>query len=200
MKRTFITLSIVLAAMGLNAQTDWGVKAGGGLADISVFNGSGTESYAAKATYFAGAYMRKEFTRHSGMNAELIYIDKGAKSGTTIHLHYVNIPVLFTYLFAGGRMRVEGGPEAGYLISAYNNGSANDFWSNKLDLSLDFGVACNITPKINVGTRTNYGLFDVANVTIRDNNNSRVGEVDYRNRTVQFYLAYCITCNKKVTW
>jgi hypothetical protein len=191
MKRTHLILLIMVASIALKAQTTWGIKAGAGLVDIAVLNaGDHPVSYTARPTYFGGAYINQKFTTHIGMSGELIYIDKGAKfDDATIHLHYINMPVLFNYYFVDGKLRMEGGPEVGYLVSA------DDFWSNDFDIGVDFGVAYSITSKINLGVRSNLSFSDVASVEKRDVNNYPDGEVSYRNRSAQLYVGYCITCN-----
>jgi hypothetical protein len=129
------------------------------------------------------------------MSGELIYINKGAKANPNLHLHYISVPVLFNYYFADGRLRFEGGPEPGYLISARTkDGTVDDFFSNVFDLSIDFGVAYNFT-KFTLGMRSNYGLFDIASIEKRDTNNQRTGEISFRNRSAQLYLEYCISCH-----
>jgi hypothetical protein len=195
MKKLIPIFPVIFISMAANAQITWGVKAGTGISNIAVFNADNSPGYQAKLTYLGGIYVNRKFTSHTGMTGELIYTNKGGKANPSVHLHYINVPVLFNYYFADGRLRFEGGPELGYLISARTKyGSVDDFWSNVFDLSVDFGIAYNFT-KFTLGTRTNYGLFDVASMEKRDINNQPAGEMNFRNRSVQFYLGYCISCN-----
>jgi hypothetical protein len=194
MKRPIILILILFVSTLTNAQI-WGVKAGTGIADLSLI-GSDEDPYSAKPLYFLGGFYSTMFTSHTGMTVELIYADKGGKSaGTTLHLHYVNVPVLFNYYFVDGKLRLEGGPELGYLASARTKyGSVDNIYSNKFDLGLDFGVAYKPTAKVSLGIRSNYGLFDVGTVQIRDELNQSTGEGNFRNRTVQVSFAYCFKC------
>lgn len=181
----------------LQAQSSWGVRAGSGLSTIGVRgpNPAGY-TYSVKPVYVSGVYHNWKLSRKWGITAEMLYAAKGDK---LIHLHYVNIPVMFNYYFVDGRLRFELGPEYGYLIAARSKGnSVSEFWSNHLDLSVNFGVAFHITEELSIGTRTNYGFLDVKSIELRDSNNDPIGETVFRNRTVQFALTYRLHSSKKV--
>jgi hypothetical protein len=183
----------------LQAQSSWGVRVGSGLSTIGVRGPNpGGFIYSVKPIYVSGVYHNWKLSRKWGITAEMLYAAKGAKEDNPIHLHYVNIPVMFNYYFVDGRLRFELGPEYGYLIAARSKGnSASQFWSNRLDLSANFGVAFHITEELSIGTRTNYGFLDVTSIALRDGNNASAGETVFRNRTVQFALTYRLHSSKK---
>jgi hypothetical protein len=114
------------------------------------------------------------------LQPEIVYSAQGTKYTALnqehkINLGYVNVPVLFQYMFDNG-FRLEAGPQVGFLISANDKvGSA------KLDVkdgykTVDFGLGAGVgyvhTPSgFGVDARYNLGLSDISESSTNKLNN-----------------------------
>jgi hypothetical protein len=127
------------------------------------------------------------FNNHFAIQPEIVYSAQGAKidNGTSnYNLNYINVPVLFQYMFDNG-FRLQAGPQAGFLISAKSKND-NNSTGNKNNLKpIDFGVSVGMSyvfPPTGFGVDARYN-FGFSNI----NKNSTVNST---NRGFQFGVFY----------
>jgi len=121
--------------------------------------------------------------RQLAIQPELVYSVQGAvaKSGAKIELTYLNVPVLFQYMFDNG-FRLQAGPQVGFLLSANSkhNGVETDIKNNikSVDVSLGAGVGY-VHPPSGVGfdIRYNFGLSNInkTEAVVSNNNGLQIG-------------------------
>jgi len=122
--------------------------------------------------YNIGILGHIHFSRTWAVQPELVYSAQGAKGR---NLDYINIPVIFQYMFDNG-FRIQAGPQVGFLVKS---DSENDY--NPLDFALSVGVSY-VVPSTGFGIdlRYNHGLSDVY----------ESNDVKGTNRGIQFGLFY----------
>jgi Outer membrane protein beta-barrel domain len=178
---------LVMAATALHAQhVNIGVKGGLNLYTIS---SESDINYDMKAGFHAGLVGHIHFTKHFALQPEITYSTEGAKYSFlnipyTLNLNYVNVPILFQYMFDNG-FRLEAGPQVGFLVSAKSetNNTKTDVKNNfkKIDFALGAGIGYVHTPSgWGADARYNFGMGNI-------NDNS---SVKYMNQGFQFGLFY----------
>jgi hypothetical protein len=154
---------IVLAAGTASAQNiNIGVKAGLNSFTIQTDNST---NYDSKTGLHIGLLGHIHLNEQYAFQPEIVYSMQGAKSGNTdINLDYINIPLIFQYMFDNG-FRIEAGPQIGLLLNAKAvNGSSEDITDDfkTIDLGLGFGVSYVHPPTgFGAGARYNLGLTDI---------------------------------------
>lgn len=188
MKRYLSTaIIILLASASLHAQNvNIGIKGGLNLYTIS---SESDINYDMKAGFHAGLVGHIHFTKHFALQPELLYSTEGAKYSFlnipyTLNLNYVNVPVMFQYMFNNG-FRLEAGPQVGFLVSAKSetNNTKTDVKNNfkKVDFALVTGIGYVHAPSgWGADARFNFGMGNI-------NDNS---SVKYMNQGFQFGLFY----------
>ena len=167
----------------------------GGLNVYNVHNDNNTK-YDPRVGYHFGLLGHIHFNRQFAFQPEIVYSAQGAKykiNNETIkyNLDYVNVPVLFQYMFDNG-FRLQAGPQVGILVSAKlkNNDNTTDV---KNDLKpIDFGVsigASYVFPPTGFGIDARYNL-GLSNI----NKNSSVNST---NRGLQLGIFYIFGHNSK---
>ncbi len=167
-----------------------GIK--GGVNVYNVHNDNDTK-YDQRAGYNFGLFGHIHFDGQFAIQPEIVYSAQGAKNGDTkYNLDYVNVPVLFQYMFDNG-FRLQAGPQVGFLISAKSktNNDNTDIKDNYKPI--DFGVsigASYIFPPTGFGidARYNFGLSNI-------NKNSAVNST---NRGIQLGIFYIFGHNSKI--
>jgi len=121
--------------------------------------------------------------RQLAIQPELVYSAQGAKtkSGAEINLTYLNVPVLFQYMFDNG-FRLQLGPQVGILVDAKSttNGSKTDIKNSLkgVDISLSPGVGYVHPPTgFGVDLRYNFGLSNInkTDAVVTKNNGLQFG-------------------------
>jgi hypothetical protein len=167
-----ITAALLFSVAAANAQANFGVKGGLNLYKIGVDDGDKTDM---KAGLHLGMLAHIHMTDHFALQPEVVYSMQGAKSEVNgderkVNLNYVNVPLLFQYMFDNG-FRLQAGPQIGILASAKNKvgGDTDDVKSgyNSLDFSVPFGVGYVAPSGFGVDARYNVGL---SNIHEDDNN------------------------------
>ncbi|MBK7095314.1 MAG: PorT family protein [Saprospiraceae bacterium] len=125
---------------------------------------------------------------------EIVYSTQGAKYkinsvDTKYNLDYINIPLLFQYMFDNG-FRIQAGPQVGFLLSAkskYNNSTIDNKNDLKpIDLSVSIGIGYIFPPSgFGIDARYNQGI---SNINKNDTGNSN-------NRGFQFGIFYIFNHN-----
>jgi hypothetical protein len=142
----------------------FGIKAGVNLAKLT---NSGPEVFDYRTGFHAGALAHIHITPSFAIQPELVYSLQGAKfSGGTDQFDYLNIPVLFQFLFGDG-FRLQTGPQLGILTSAkFKNASNNAETDVKkllrgTDFSWSFGASYLSSIGLGVDARYNLGITDI---------------------------------------
>jgi len=108
-----------------------------------------------KAGIFAGGYVGWEFTKHSGLQLELTYFQKGSRENPTeknnydfylFRVNYFELPVLYQYKI--NRFIIEAGPSLGFMIGYFEE---NEF---EVISDLDgYNIPARMTVQMNIGLR-----------------------------------------------
>ncbi|HCS21715.1 MAG TPA: PorT family protein [Bacteroidetes bacterium] len=177
MKAFFLGIfAAVLFAGTVNAQhVNFGVK--GGLNAYTFRDGNKT-NYGARIGFHAGALAHIHLADQFGLQPEVVFSTQGASfsglnSTTQFRLNYVNVPVLFQYMFDMG-FRIQAGPQLGVLLTAKSetNGIDSDIKNNFKPI--DFGVAIgasyvHVPTGFGVDARVNLGLSQISAISTNPN-------------------------------
>lgn len=129
-----------------------------------------------KAGIFAGGYVGWEFTKHSGIQLELEYFQKGSRknpdpdkndySSLIFRLNYVELPVLYQYRIKW--FIIEGGPSAGFLMGYYEEADqqiiSDEEGYNKparITLQINLGIRVFFSDHWGFDFRTNNSLLNI---------------------------------------
>lgn len=186
-----VYLSVAVAAMlmtsTVNAQhVNIGIKGGLNLYNI---NNDNNAEFDTKAGFHLGLLGHIHMSKQFALQPELVYSAQGAKLTsdgveTRVKLDYINVPVMFQYMFDNG-FRLQAGPQLGFLINAKSetNNISIDIKDNlnTIDFALGAGVGyINPVSGFGVDARYNLGLSNI-------NNNSTVKST---NRGFQLGVFY----------
>ncbi len=139
----------------------FGIK--GGLNVYNINNEDNT-GYDSRVGIHFGVLGHVHVKPHFAIQPELVYSSQGAtytNNGDAFyyHLDYINIPVLFQYMFHSG-LRLQAGPQLGILVSAkskLNNSSIDLNDTRPFDVALSFGASY-ILPSTGFGIDARYNL------------------------------------------
>ena len=179
MKISILTIvTVMIMAVGTaHAQNHINIGTKIGLNSYNISNDNNME-FDSKIGMHAGIFGHIHLDGTSGQFAlqpELVYSMQGAKFGNnTLHLDYINVPVLLQYMFDNG-FRLHAGPQVGLLVRAKqsdNNVSVDVKDSFKsLDLGLSFGVSyIHVPTSFGIDARYNLGLNDISESSISQSN------------------------------
>jgi hypothetical protein len=169
-----------------------GIKGG-----INVYNVHNDDNikYDQIAGYHFGLIGHIHFNSQFAIQPELVYSAQGAtidNGDTKYNLDYINVPVLFQYMFDNG-FRLQAGPQLGFLTSAKSKNN-NNITDNKNDLNpIDFGVsigASYVFPPTGFGIDARYNL-GLSNI-------NKNGTVNSTNRGIQLGIFYIFGYNSKI--
>lgn len=145
-----------------------------GLNSYTIVNDSGPD-FDSKLGLNAGLIGHIHLSSQLGLQPEIYYSMQGAKSGSTnLNLDYINVPVMFQYMFNNG-FRLQAGPQIGFLVRAKgeDNGSTVDVKDdfNTIDAGLSFGVGyVHTSSGFGIDARYNLGLSDISESSSLDSN------------------------------
>ena len=192
---TAVLITVVAGAQHANSPAghiNFGIKGG-----VNVFNvhNDNDIKYDSKAGFHFGLLGHIHFDSQFAIQPEIVFSGQGAKIGdTNYNLNYVNVPVLFQYMFDNG-FRLQAGPQAGFLITAKSKND-NVTTDNRDDLkSLDFGLcfgASYIFPPTGFGIDARYNL-GLSNI-------NKDSDVNSTNRGIQLGLFYIFGHNSRVVF
>lgn len=204
----FFLFVLVLSAQ--NSGTNFGLKAGLNVADVSNERLLGQELDLTSNTYYhVGFFAVFPFGNKWGLQPELQYSVKGTRSSIIFNapldseyrlkLHYLTLPVLLNYNL--GNLTIQGGPEFAYRMrtdvkatQAINVDIAETIWNTDLDLGLALGFNYKLN-QMNIGIRYVYGLIGVAEeIAFTEPNGRELFRKDglYKNRVLQLSLGLTI--------
>lgn len=168
----------------MNAQTRFGLKAGGNLSSVSNLDDS-----KAKFGFYAGAFANIPIAETFSIQPEVLYSGKGVgydgAGDVKMNLDYISVPVFFQYK-ATPQFYLEAGPEFSFLVSAKvkADGDSADFrdFINGFDLGIGLGAGYNFTSNFGANLRYVAGVTDI----IKDNE----GGDSARNGVFQLGVTY----------
>jgi hypothetical protein len=200
MKHLFGLLTAVLITGIASAQhgnspaghVNIGIKGGVNVYNI---NNDDNTKYGQRTGYNFGLLGHIHFNSQFAVQPEIVFSTQGAtidNGNTKYNLDYINVPVLFQYMFDNG-FRLQAGPQVGILISAKSK-SNNNITDFKNDFNpIDFGVsigASYVVPSTGFGIDARYNL-GLSNI----NKNSSVNST---NRGIQLGVFYIFGHNSKI--
>lgn len=167
MKFHFIGLfALIMLTANLEAQhVNIGIK--GGL-NVYTLNNDNDADADFKAGFHAGLLGHIHIKDQFALQPELVFSVQGAgnpNNDSYLNLNYINIPVLFQYMFDNG-FRLQAGPQLGLLLSAKlkDGDSTTDRKDNykSIDLGLGLGASYVHPPTgYGVDVRYNHGLSNI---------------------------------------
>jgi hypothetical protein len=144
-----------------------GIKGGLNVSNIHADDGS---EYDYRIGYHFGLLGHIHLGNHFAIQPEILFSSQGAKytfenETTNYNLDYINVPVLFQYMFNGG-FRIEAGPQVGFLARAkyINNSGTSDEkdYIEPIDWALCFGMSyVHPSSGFGVDARFNMGLSNI---------------------------------------
>jgi hypothetical protein len=150
----------------------------GGLNLYNIHNDDNIK-FDSRVGYHFGLLGHIHFDNHFAFQPEIVFSAQGAKPK---NLDYINVPVLFQYMFDNG-FRLQAGPQVGFLIRADNK---NDY--KPIDFGLSAGASYVFPPTgFGVDARYNFGLTNI----------NKNGAVNSTNRGFQFGIFYIFKYNNK---
>jgi hypothetical protein len=177
---TFLVLAISIASFA--QETHFGLKAGINSSTLKIINAG---DYDSKLGFYAGGLAHIHVKKHFAIQPELSFSTQGGKKGDnyTFRINYLNVPVLFQYMFDEG-FRLQTGPQVGFMVLAeqeINNVTFNvkDTYST-IDFSWTFGGGYLFDSGLGIDVRYNLGINDIS----EDNS------FETRNRVFQAGIFY----------
>jgi hypothetical protein len=197
MKLLFCVAIASLMMMGtVNAQhVNFGIKAGLNVYTLSDDNES---DFSSKTGLNVGFLGHIHLNQRWAIQPELLYSGQGAKYLTNgveskLKLDYINVPVLFQYMFDNG-FRLEAGPQVGFLVGA--KAETGDISADVKDQlkGADFGLGLglgyiHVPTGWGVDARYNLGLSN-----INDDNNKTMNRGFQVGVFYQFNPQVCRGC------
>ena len=176
-------LNVALAAILMTAtakaqNVNFGVKGGLNIYNINNSNGA---KYDNLLGFNLGLIGHIHLAKQLALQPELVYSAQGAKFTTAgvetkLQLGYINVPILFQYMFDNG-FRLEAGPQVGFLVNAKTKrpNLTTDIKDNikKVDVGLGAGIGyVNPTSGFGIDARYNLGLTNInENSSVKSTNN-----------------------------
>ncbi len=164
---TTVLSFFLFAGVATAQQSNIGIK--GGLNAFTLKPG-GSANFDTKVGFHLGLFSHMHLAENIALQPELVFSTQGARyraAGTDVdlNLNYINIPVLFQYMFDNG-FRLQAGPQLGILASAKtktNNTEINvkdNYESIDLGLAVGAGYVSPITG-FGLDVRYNIGLSNI---------------------------------------
>lgn len=155
-----IFMAIIMVSTASAQPMAVGIKGG-----LNFYNLSGTNegSYDSRTSFHLGLLGHVHMSEEFALQPELMYSSQGTEYGNNqkLILDYINVPVLFQYMFDNG-FRLQAGPQLGFLVGAKADG--DDVMDNfkGVDFGLTFGASYLNPPSgFGVDFRYNHGLTDI---------------------------------------
>jgi hypothetical protein len=165
MKRNLLVLfSLLLLAGAVSAQhSNFGVK--GGL-NVYRLADAHQANYKPMVGFHVGFLSHIHLASQFAIQPEVVFSTQGSDfDNTELRLNYINVPILFQYMFDMG-FRIEAGPQLGFLVSAKTeeNGTKIDVRDNfkPFDVGVAFGGSYVHVPSgFGLDARFNVGLSSI---------------------------------------
>jgi Outer membrane protein beta-barrel domain len=158
LKISLITLLIITPFI-TNAQFKFGAGGGVNFANLSGSDVSGVKGLTG---FNAGVMMEVKLPIKIGIEADILYSLKGAKSSASdidIKLSYIDIPVVLK-IYTLKVLSIQIGPQYSFLATAKSDGEDIKDGFKPGDLSAVVGIGVDVL-KLHVSARYNYGLTSI---------------------------------------
>lgn len=156
-----VAIAVLLTAGTASAQVNFGIK--GGL-NLYTLGGDNNDAADIKAGFHLGVLGHIHMSPHFALQPEVVFSTQGAKSESNddkLDLNYVNVPLMFQYMFDNG-FRLEAGPQLGFLTSAKFEGEDVKDNLNDVDFGIGLGASyINPASGFGVDARYNHGLTNI---------------------------------------
>ncbi len=163
-----VTIAIILMSSTISGQhSNIGIKGGLNFYNVNTDNVSNND---VKVGFHLGLLSHFHLSQTWAVQPELVFSTQGTKyttggSNAKLNLGYINIPVIFQYMFDNG-FRLQAGPQLGFLVSAKSKVNNTDLdVKNNMEV-IEFGLSVGIG-YVNPGTgygidfRYNHGLSNI---------------------------------------
>lgn len=174
-----------------------GILLGGNSSQVAGDNFSGFS----KAGFSVGAYVRTQMNTNYGLQMELYYTQKGARSNNKaeeagnapylLRLNYIELPLIYQYDL--GKLRLEAGLTAAFLTNSYEEidyqENVQDVW-RKVTLNSLFGVRYLISDQWSAGLRTINSISSIRTVEASGNVKRYGNKYGAFNDVLQLALFY----------
>lgn len=178
MKKLILIVALIATVTSVSAQgrPQFGLKGGLNIAELKV---EGVNDLKSRTSFHLGFLAHIHISEYIAIQPEVMFSgqgmrDKVANTDVDYNLNYINIPFLFQYMTGNG-LRLQTGPQLGFLTSAKINDIDNKNNFKSVDLSWTFGAGYLTRAGLGFDARYNLGLTD-----INDN-----GTNDIKNRVFQ---------------
>lgn len=167
MKSNYLLLIAVLFITSFAQAQHANIGIKGGLNAYTI-DGDNVGNNDIKYSYHFGLLSHFHMTSKFALQPEIVYSVQGSqndKIGSKLNLNYVNIPLLFQYMFDNG-FRLQAGPQLGILVNAKSESgsTSTDVTDNfkSTDISLTAGLSY-VKPSTGFGfdLRYNHGLTQI---------------------------------------
>ena len=183
MKKIAIALMCTILATGAamaQKQFTFGPKIG---VDYTHYWGEDV-NHGGQLNYQAGLFMEYRFTNKFSIAPEVVFAAQGGKSGNnTIHVNYVNIPLMFKFYVAPA-FSIDLGPQLGINVySKYTpkGGTAQDInYAKDVDFGVGLGATYNIASDVFVQARYTMGMTKAFKVGHKQKNGNAQIAIGYR--------------------
>lgn len=120
MRKTLLSLFILIVAIALNAQTKFGIKGGVSSSSIKVVNGENYLDMDRLTGLSGGLMIDTKIMQRASLHCDLLYQTRGAdytEYGSLVkyRIQYLQLPVLFSYHVQ--KLRLNAGPYLGYALN-----------------------------------------------------------------------------------
>lgn len=160
---------IITAFTANSQQFNGGMMAGVAMTQVAGDTYSGFH----KAGIFFGGYVNLEVGKHSALQMELEFFQKGSRVNPDsannynqylLRVNYIELPLLYQYRI-NKRFMLEAGPSMGFLVSYYeeiqNYEEKNGIRPARLTFQINAGLYVNITNRLMFNIRTNNSLLNL---------------------------------------
>lgn len=190
-------LGFLVAENALSQPFSGGILLGGNSSQVTGDNFSGFS----KAGFSVGAFVRLQMNTNYGLQMELYYTQKGARSNTKaeeagnapylLRLNYIELPLIYQYDL--GKLRLEAGLTAAFLTNSYEEidyqENVQDVW-RKVTLNSLFGVRYLISDQWSAGLRTINSISSIRTVEASGNVKRYGNKYGAFNDVLQLALFY----------
>ncbi|EMR02815.1 porin family protein [Cesiribacter andamanensis] len=172
------------------AQVVFGLKGGPGYADVVALE-KGKDSKTGRLAYQAGMLVKKQLQERVGLQAELLYSNKGQEG---YFVHALGIPLLVCYRPLE-LLELEAGLNPSYNLLSTDDNSSNirSMQAQAVDIALLAGTRYFISNRLGLNTRLGWGLLNaLESVQYVGENNSlvRVEKSGLRHASIMLSLEY----------
>jgi hypothetical protein len=213
MKKVLLATVVVLFAISVNAQVQFGVKAGLNLANVSVTEGGESADTKMKPGFHIGAIVDLSLSESFSVQPGLLFSQKGTKSEgsysqqgitvdtkSTMKLNYLDIPINAVLKLEAGSSKIHlfAGPVISYALSGKTTVEASAMGiSNSEDADVEFGSEDGQMKRLDFGVNVGAGIqfnkiLVSANYNLGLANLISGGDSDnfMKNRTIGISVAY----------